>query len=74
MQLKASGVVAGIPDLLFVWGGKMYAFEFKTDTGLLSTEQKKVHTVWAVQGVDVYIIRDEEAFIRLIHNIISKHI
>jgi hypothetical protein len=41
-QLKASGVVAGVPDMLLVWKGSVYAFEFKTETGVLSDAQKEV--------------------------------
>lgn len=60
MQLKASGVIAGVPDILMVWLGKTYAFEFKTLTGTVSPQQTAVHIAWANQGIIVKIIRTLE--------------
>lgn len=60
MQLKASGVVAGIPDILFIWQGQIHAFEFKTLTGSISAKQFEVHQAWRKQGVMVNIIRTFE--------------
>jgi|SRR5690606_5516139 len=70
MQLKASGVIAGIPDLLFVWGGAVHAFELKTSAGTVSDEQKKVHAAWLAQGVKVHIVRDFETFKKLFNEIV----
>lgn len=44
-RLKAMGVKAGIPDLVLVFGGRMYALEIKTRTGKLSADQKAM-LVW----------------------------
>lgn len=38
-KLKAMGVLPGIPDLIFLKRGQMYALEIKTDTGKLSPDQ-----------------------------------
>ncbi|WP_166336733.1 VRR-NUC domain-containing protein [Sphingobacterium chungjuense] len=46
MQLKAPGVVAGIPDRILIHVGLAYGFEYKTLTGKVSPSQAKVHQVW----------------------------
>lgn len=73
MQLKASGVIAGIPDCLFVPGGKIYGFEFKTHTGRTSQVQDSIHATWSKQGIEVYIIRSPEEFYAAICPIIQQH-
>ena len=70
-QLKASGLVAGEPDLILVWSCKVYGFEVKTETGTLSLSQKEVHKAWKTQGIDVYIIRSVDDGIQLISDIIQ---
>ena len=72
MQLKASGVVPGVPDIIFLWNGKAYGFEFKTITGVLSPAQSKIHSIWQGQNVPVYVIRDDETFIAHIRGIIQN--
>jgi hypothetical protein len=71
-QLKASGVVAGIPDCVLVWKGSAYGFEFKTATGQLSPAQKEVHYAWKGQGVQVEVIRSFEQFREVIDGIINR--
>ncbi len=64
MQLKASGVVPGIPDCLFISpiNQKTYGFEFKTEKGLTSFNQQKIHHKWQNAGIEVFIIRSVEQF------------
>lgn len=71
MQLKASGVVAGVADILFIWKGKIHAFEFKTPTGTVSQVQSKVHSAWAMQGITVQIIRSFEQWREEVEKIIN---
>lgn len=73
MQLKAQGVVAGIPDMLFIWKGKLYAFEFKTSNGKLSQAQMKVHTTWTDHGAEPFIVRSPDEFVSLIGKIIDNN-
>lgn len=40
--LKQQGVRAGIPDLLFLWGG-LYGLEMKRPGGVLSPTQRAMH-------------------------------
>ena len=70
MKLKATGTVAGIPDLLFLWKGRFHAFELKTETGTLSDNQKFVHKVWKFHGVEVRIVRSLEDFQKIFNGII----
>ena len=41
MQFKAMGVIPGVADMIFIHKGKVYAFEFKTGTGIQSPAQKE---------------------------------
>lgn len=59
--LKATGVVAGIPDMLLVWPF-FIGFEFKTQTGVLSSSQKKIHERWRSVGMRVEVIKDYSTF------------
>lgn len=58
MQFKASGVIAGVPDLIFIWGGKTYGFEVKTLTGTVSKVQSDLHSIWEANGITVKVVRE----------------
>jgi hypothetical protein len=72
MQLKASGVVPGIPDLLFLWHGRLYSFELKTLTGTVSDDQALVHITWETHCVSTHIVRTLETFQRIFTQIINN--
>ena len=72
MQLKASGVVPGIPDMVFVWKGRAYGFEFKTPVGVLSSAQREVHAIWNGQGIPVVVVRSVEEFQAAFINAITR--
>lgn len=66
MKFKATGLTAGIPDMILLWQGKAYGFEFKTQDGRLSTAQENIHNRWELAGIPVYVLRSEqEALIQL---------
>jgi hypothetical protein len=69
-QAKAKGVVAGIQDFLFLWRGRLYAFEFKLPAGTVSDAQAEVHLVWNEHGTATYIIRSVEKFQEIFISII----
>lgn len=71
MNLKATGLVAGQPDMCLIWKGKAYGFELKTDTGRLSDQQIKVHEAWQSQNTPVYIIRSVEQGFNIIKEVVS---
>lgn len=68
---KAMGTVSGIPDILFIYKGVLYAFELKADEGKLTDNQKYIHEQFKKQGVDVVIIRSLDSFIQNIKQIIK---
>ena len=72
--LKATGVTAGIPDLLCLYGKPM-GIEFKTRIGIVSPTQEKLHGIWRKNGIDVYVVRSIDEFKLLIQKIINlkKH-
>jgi hypothetical protein len=55
VQLRAQGVVKGIPDLLCIGLNGFFAIELKIKGGVVSPEQKEVHRVWTSQGTSVYV-------------------
>lgn len=71
-KLKAMGVVAGIPDIVFHFRAKSYFFEFKKpETGKASKSQKKVHEALDKQRFIVWLVDNIEAFKYLVEAIIS---
>lgn len=73
MQLKASGVIAGIPDCLFIPNGHVYGFEFKTHIGRTSPQQDKIHAYWNKQGITVFITRSPDQFYNQISPLLLEH-
>lgn len=71
MQLKATGLTPGIPDLLLVVNG-ICGFEFKTTEGRLSPAQTKIHSIWAANNIPVYIINNQPLFEQIINNIMAN--
>jgi len=62
-QLKASGLISGIPDMILIRKYSTFGFEFKDGKkGKTSKNQDKVHEVWAENGLNVYIIRNFTEF------------
>lgn len=68
---KAMGVVAGVSDCVFFWGGKLYCIEFKTFKGRQSPDQKKWQENITKQGAEYHIVRCLEDFKELINKIIN---
>jgi hypothetical protein len=74
MQLKASGVVAGIPDMILIHHGCAYGFEIKTPSGSVSSVQSKIHKIWAQDGTPVYIVRSLEEFQTIAERILNGEV
>lgn len=72
MKLKATGLTPGIPDMILLWMGMAYGFEFKTDIGIVSASQIKIHEIWNRNGVPVYICRSSDEALKILHYILSK--
>jgi hypothetical protein len=73
IALKATGVVAGIPDLMLINKGRVIGIEMKTtqEQSKLSPAQERVHKAWKDQGIDVFVVRSFEEFKELIKSIIE---
>lgn len=71
--LKAKGVVAGVPDLVFHYRGRTYFFELKRPdgSGVLSEAQKKIHKQLDSQRFIVHVLNDFETFKYLIYTIVE---
>jgi hypothetical protein len=67
-RLMAMGVVAGIPDFLFITRHSTFiGIELKVGKNPLSPEQVKLHLAWSKIGVKVYVVRDDiEEFKKII--------
>lgn len=71
-KFKAQGVIAGVPDLVFVWNGKTHYIEVKTEKGRLSEQQKALHQKWAEQGVLVNVCRSSEEIINFVSELVQQ--
>ncbi|HEY1024041.1 MAG TPA: VRR-NUC domain-containing protein [Sphingobacteriaceae bacterium] len=72
VKLKATGLVAGQPDMCLVWNGKVYGFELKTKQGNVSPQQTKVHEAWKNANAPVFIVRDPDEGFELIRTIVCE--
>lgn len=70
VKLKATGLTPGIPDMILIHigstGPNPIGFEFKTNIGILSEAQKRVHVKWQSVGVMVHVIRNFEQWCEII--------
>lgn len=72
-MLKAAGFINGIQDLHFDWSGKSYRIEMKTETGVISDDQKVVHAAHMSQGFKTYVFRTAENLITFIGDIVKGY-
>lgn len=70
-KLKAMGVVAGIPDIVFLYRAKAYFFEFKDDEkSKPSPAQVRIHKRLDEQRFHVWVVWDQDTFKYLVQQII----
>jgi hypothetical protein len=70
-QLKAMGVVAGVPDLEFHFWKRTFFLECKTPTGTVSKDQIKIHNILDEHGFRVFVFRSKKEFQDIIYAIIE---
>ena len=72
--LKATGVLAGVTDLIMLHNGKVYFIELKTATGTLSKSQERFKLMLEMCGFEEnwYMVRGVEEFKELINKLINK--
>ena len=73
MKLKATGLTAGVADLIICLPfGRVLFVELKTDTGTQSDAQKTFESKVTKLGHDYFLIRSLDQFKTLIHNHYDK--
>jgi len=68
---KAKGVLAGVPDNVWLWKGKVYLIELKTPTGSYTPSQKLVFPILEKHGFPVITVRSLEDFQHVIKQIVG---
>lgn len=69
MRKKATGLMAGVSDLIVLLPGKTIFVEIKTHTGRQSDVQKEFENQVNNLGFDYWIIRSKKDFIQHLFNI-----
>lgn len=69
--MKATGTVAGIPDMMFCYKGKTTFFEFKTGKGKLSPDQELIIDRLRKQKFHVHVIRNAADFRKVINQLLT---
>ena len=67
--LKATGLLAGVSDLIVVLPNRILFLELKTETGQQSDSQVEFSCIISVLGFEYYVIRSIDEF----KNIIYEH-
>jgi acylphosphatase len=70
-QLKAMGVVAGVPDLEFHFWKRTFFLECKTPKGVVSKDQKRIHSILDEHGFRVFVFRSLKEFQEIVFAIIE---
>jgi hypothetical protein len=70
-SLKAQGVVPGVADMLFLWKGNTYAFEFKFGAGKQSPAQKEWQAKVNGHIENYIIVNDAYAFKEFFKTIVN---
>jgi hypothetical protein len=70
-QQASSGVIPGVPDMLFAWAGITWYIELKDDAGRISDSQKIFHSNLDRQGIKVWVFYSAIPAICFIRDIIN---
>lgn len=70
-KMKAIGTVSGIPDMIYVFKGKVFGIEMKTEYGTVKPAQKVIHEKWAEHNTTVFVCRSFAQFKEIIQEIHS---
>lgn len=74
-RFKDIGVIAGIPDLFFLWKGKLYGFEVKVTGDRQSEAQKEIEAKLKANGAEYYIVKNTpDKFVEVFDEIMKKNI
>lgn len=70
-QAKAMGVVAGVSDTIFLWDGKAYLIEFKTNIGRQSDKQIEWENKVKSNGFEYFLVRSFDVFVSILEAILD---
>lgn len=62
MRKKATGLYAGVSDLICVHFGKVLFIEVKADNGIQSPRQKDFQNIVELQGFEYHLVRSLDEF------------
>lgn len=71
-KLKSTGLIAGEPDMILIHQSKAYGFEFKTATGVVSSNQRTVHQAWSEQQTPVFVTRCPDLAFNIVQAICNQ--
>jgi hypothetical protein len=71
-KFKATGLIAGVADMILLWKAKTYFFEFKFENGKQSQSQKEFQYNVTNQGFDYYLVKDADEFKIIFTKIVTK--
>lgn len=74
MKFKQIGVVAGVSDLLFLFNGKCFCLELKTEKGRQSAKQLNWQKLVEKNNFTYFVVRDLLTFQSTVKNIIADYI
>lgn len=66
-KLKATGLMAGVSDLIVLLNKECLFIELKTPTGIQSDKQKEFQQIVTNLGFEYFVIRSLEDFKKIIH-------
>lgn len=69
---RSLGLIKGRSDTVFYWNATAYFFEFKTETGVQSADQKIWQEKVERMGFCYFIIRDLATFQEIFTNILNQ--
>lgn len=70
---KGSGCIAGISDLHYLFGGKLWCIELKLPGKKQSPDQKVYQRTVEKQGISYSVVYTLQEFKKLIHEINETH-
>lgn len=73
-QLKASGLVAGVWDMSFLWRSQLHYFEFKVRRNILSPAQDAFRSANEPHGAKFYVFYDLATAEEVFKSIIGKSV
>lgn len=72
VKFKRIGVIAGVPDFIFLFNGKAYGIELKVAPNKQTDNQKRIQEAFELQDIEYHLVYSFEEFTKLIDTIVKK--